>query len=192
MNKKAETSAPVLAVIADRWSPRAFDSSYEVTKQELTSILEAGRWAASAMNHQPWRFSVVRRGEELSAQLAKDALSGFNAAWVPNASVVIYISVPLTTEDGSPYQIAYFDAGLAAQNIMLQAESLGLSSHPISGFSSENASRILELEEGRSAIVAIAIGKRAEPEVLQGSPAYDREIAPRHRLELSEVVLRGL
>lgn len=192
MNKIAETSAPILPVIAERWSPRAFEADYLVSKEDLTSILEAGRWAASAMNHQPWRFSVVTKGDALAEQLTAEALFGFNAAWVPNASLVIYISVPETTEDGKPYTIAYFDAGLAAQNIMLQAQALGLASHPISGFSSEKASEILGLEAGHTAIVAIAIGKRADAEVLQGSPAYDREIAPRHRLALNEVVLRGL
>ena len=192
MKKTAETQVPVLAAIAERWSPRAYDSSYQLNNDELVAILEAGRWAPSAMNVQPWRFSVVRRDEALAETLTKEALFGFNAAWVPNASLVIYISVPETTEDGSPYTIAYFDAGLAAQNMMLQAEALGLSAHPISGFSSENASKILELEEGRTAIVALAVGKRAEPEVLQGSPAYDREIADRHRLPLTEVVIRGL
>lgn len=192
MKKTAETRVPVLTEIAERWSPRAYDSTYELTNDELTAILEAGRWAPSAMNVQPWRFSVIRRDHALAATLNAEALFGFNGAWVPNASMVIYISVPETTEDGSPYTIAYFDAGLAAQNMMLQAQSLGLAAHPISGFSSQKASEILALEENRSAIVALVVGKAADPEVLQGSPAYDREIAPRHRLALEEIVLHGL
>lgn len=192
MKKTAETQVPLLPEIAERWSPRAFVADYQLTNDELIAILEAGRWAPSAMNHQPWRFSVVRREDELAETLAKDALFGFNSVWAPHASMIIYISVPDTTEDGSPYAIAYFDAGLAAQNMMLQAESLGLAAHPITGFSSEAATKILGLEEGTTAIAALVVGKPAEPEILQGTQAYDREIAPRHRLPLNEVVVRGL
>lgn len=192
MNKTAETSAPILPVIAERWSPRAYDETHEVSQADLTSILEAGRWAASANNLQPWKFSVVRRGEAVTEQLNAEALFGFNQAWMPRASVVVYISVPEVTPEGKPYTIAYFDAGLAAQNMTLQAEALGLSAHPISGFDSAKASEILGLGENRTAIVALAIGKRAEAEQLQGSPAYDREIAQRSRKPLAEIVTHGL
>lgn len=192
MKKTAETRVPVLSAIAERWSPRAYDADYELTNDELVAILEAGRWAPSAMNAQPWRFSVVRRDDAIAETLNKEALFGFNGAWAPHASMIIYISVPETTEDSSPYTIAYFDAGLAAQNMMLQAEALGLAAHPISGFSSEKASQILGLEEGRTAIAALVVGKAASPEILQGTPAYDREIAARHRLALEEIVLHGL
>jgi nitroreductase len=115
MDKKAETSTPILDVIANRWSPRAFDKTAELTKTELTALLEAGRWAPSANNLQPWRFSVVTRGEELHSKISSEALSGFNAAWVPNASAIIFISIPALTQDGRDYSIAWFDAGLAAQ-----------------------------------------------------------------------------
>jgi nitroreductase len=83
MKKTAETSAPILSEIAERWSPRAYDPTYELTSQELRSILEAGRWAPSASNKQPWRFSVVTRGEEIHNRISADALGGFNGAWAP-------------------------------------------------------------------------------------------------------------
>ena len=50
MKKTAETSAPILSEIAERWSPRAYDTNYEISSEDLTSILEAGRWAPSANN----------------------------------------------------------------------------------------------------------------------------------------------
>ena len=192
MKKTAETSTPILSEIAERWSPRAYETDYLLTSTELTSILEAGRWAPSASNMQPWRFSVVTRGTELAEEMKEKALAGFNAAWVPNASVTIYVSVPEVTEDGNPYQIAWFDAGLATQNMMLQAQSSGLATHPISGFNSKNASEVLGIAPERIAIAAITVGKRADVETLQGTGAYDRELAPRTRLPLEEIVLHGL
>ena len=189
MKKPAVTSTPILEPIAERWSPRAYDATYEVTEAELTAVLEAGRWAPSANNLQPWRFSVVTRGEELHTKICTEALSGFNAAWIPNASKIIFISVPALKEDGSAYQIAWFDAGLAAQNMMIQAQSMGLATHPVSGYKHEVAGELLGLEEGRNAIAAIVLGKSAEPDTLEG-PAHEREVAPRVRLSLEEITFR--
>jgi nitroreductase len=191
MKKTAETQVPVIPVISERWSPRAYDNTYEVSHDELVAVLEAGRWAPSANNLQPWRFSVVTRGEELHTKIVAEAMSGFNAAWVPNASKIIFISIPTSSQDGNPYEIAKFDAGLAAQNMMTQAEALGLATHPISGYNHELASEILGLEEGRNSIAAIVLGKQGDASTLPG-PAHEREVAPRTRLSLEEIVLHGL
>jgi nitroreductase len=191
MKKTAETSAPLLTEIAERWSPRAYDTTYEVSKEDLTSILEAGRWAPSASNLQPWRFSVVTRGEQLHTAIVEQSMSGFNAAWVPNASSVIFISVPAITQDGNAYPIAWFDAGLAAQNMMIQAQALGLATHPISGYNHEVVTELLGLEKDRNSIAAIVLGKSTDPSTLS-APAQEREVAPRTRLSLDEIVLHGL
>jgi len=191
MNKTAETQSPILPEIANRWSPRAYDKSYVLSNEDIVKVLEAARWAPSANNLQPWRFSVVTRGEKLHETISTQALSGFNAAWVPNASGIVFISIPTQAPDGRDYTIAWFDAGLAAQNLMIEAQAIGLASHPLSGFDSEKVTDILALPEGYKAIAAITLGKRAEPEALEGG-AYEREIAPRTRLALHEIVLHGL
>ena len=84
--KLAKTQAPLLDVIAQRWSPRSFDSSYRLTEQELTSILAAARWAPSAQNIQPWRFSVFQPGDEAWEAVTQNGLTGWNRAWAPSAS----------------------------------------------------------------------------------------------------------
>ena len=81
MSKTAITAAPIAPVLADRWSPRAYDASYEIASHDLLSVLEAGRWAPSANNMQPWFFSVAKRGDDLWNQINAEALEGFNAAW---------------------------------------------------------------------------------------------------------------
>lgn len=191
MKKTAETKVPLLSEIAERWSPRAYDSTYTLTNDELLAVLEAGRWAPSANNLQPWRFSVVTRGSELHTQIVTESMSGFNAAWVPNASAIIFISVPELNQDGNPYPIALFDAGLAAQSMMIQAQALGLATHPISGYKHDVASKVLGLEEGRNSIAAIVLGKSTDPSTLSDA-AKEREVAPRTRLSLEEIVLHGL
>ena len=92
MNKKPETSAPLTDLLAKRWSPRAYDATHLISDQDLLSILEAGRWAPSANNGQPWRFSVAVRGSDAHAKVT-EGLGGFNQAWAPSAAAMIVISI---------------------------------------------------------------------------------------------------
>ena len=189
MQKTAITSAEIAPVLANRWSPRAYDVNHSASQHELLSILEAGRWAPSANNAQPWRFSIATRGSELFDQIVS-ALTGFNQAWAPNASALLVISVLNQKADGTPYPGALLDAGLAAQNMMIQTEELGLAAHPIGGMVHDEMRKVLDLADNLDPIMAMTIGKRADASVLEG-PAYEREVAPRVRLELDEIVLHG-
>ena len=189
MQKTAITSAEIAPVLANRWSPRAYDVNHTASQHELLSILEAGRWAPSANNAQPWRFSIATRGSELFDQIVS-ALTGFNQAWAPNASALLVISVLNQKADGTPYPGALLDAGLAAQNMMIQTEELGLAAHPIGGMVHDEMRKVLDLADNLDPIMAMTIGKRADASVLEG-PAYEREVAPRGRLELDEIVLHG-
>ena len=189
MSKTAITSAPIAPVLADRWSPRAYDSSYIPTQHELLSVLEAARWAPSANNAQPWRFHVLHAGTPLHAAFV-ETLSGFNQAWVPNAPITIVISARTVNADGTPARMAFFDAGLAAQNLMTQATELGLSTHPLSGYDHAAAKTALSLPEGYESVVAITLGKLGNPDTLSEG-ACEREVAPRTRLDLDELVLNG-
>ena len=190
MSKTAITAAPILPVIADRWSPRAFDENYEISKHELLSILEAGRWAPSAMNGQPWRFSVAVKGDKMFDPI-REAFSGFNQEWSKRSSALIVISIKNQKEDGSPYPIAVFDAGLAAQNMMIQTTELGLQAHPISGIDVAAMHKVLDLPEDLTVLAALVVGKRADAKVLEGTPAYERELQTRVRHDLDDIVLHG-
>jgi nitroreductase len=189
MNKTAITATEIAPAIANRWSSRAFDSSYELSQHEILAILEAGRWAPSSNNGQPWRFSVAKRGSELFDQMV-GALTGFNQAWVPSASALIIISILNQKPDGSAYPVAMLDAGLAAQNMLIQVEELGLAARPIGGMVHDEMRKILELAENLNPVVGLVVGKRADASVLEGS-AFEHEIAARVRKDLDEIVLHG-
>jgi nitroreductase len=188
-NKIAITAAPILPVLANRWSPRAFDTDYKLTQHELLSVLEAARWAPSANNGQPWRYSVVERGTDLHSKLVP-ALAGWNAAWAPNASALIVVSAESTTADGQPHPWAHYDTGLSVGSLIIQAQELNLYTHQMAGLNKELAAQVLDLPEGLEIITVIAIGKIASAETLEG-PLHEREVAPRVRKELDEIVLHG-
>jgi nitroreductase len=189
LNKTAVTAAPIMPVLAERWSPRAYDDQHQISQHELISVLEAARWAPSANNGQPWRFSVAVRGTELHEKVTS-GLSGFNAAWAPRASALIVVSVKKFNADGSAHASAHYDAGLAVATLCVQAQELGLHTHQMAGFMHDALHASLELDDDLEVVVVVSIGKVAPPEVLEG-PAFDREIAPRTRFTLDEIVLHG-
>ena len=54
-----EASGAVLEAIRSRRSIRQY-SDEPVNDEDLRTILDAGRWAPSGLNNQPWRFVIVR------------------------------------------------------------------------------------------------------------------------------------
>ncbi len=187
MKKNAETSVAIDSLLAERWSPRAFDADFVISDEQLTSVLEAGRWAPSANNGQPWRFSVARRGSELFANIVA-ATTGFNQAWLPNTAAIVAVSVLTHNSEGNPYRTAQFDAGLAVQNLLLQATSLGLSGHVVGGMDREAMPAILSLPAELQVVVLVAIGKQGDLSALEAE-RQERERAPRTRRSLDEIVL---
>jgi nitroreductase len=187
--KTAVTSAPILPVLADRWSPRSYDPSYKLTQHELLSILEAGRWAPSANNAQPTRYSVIEHGSALHEQIV-GTLAGWNSAWAGNASAIILVSAEVTKADGSTNEFAIYDAGQAVAHLTVQAHELGLHVHQMAGLNKAQAAEILGLPANLELVVSLTVGKIAPAELLP-EPLFEREVAPRVRKDLDEIVLHG-
>ena len=95
---------------------------------------------------------------------------------------------PLTQADGTAIPTFMYDCGLAAAQLTIEAHHRGYVVHQMAGFDHEKAAPLFN---GAAPIVIMAIGKQAPAEQLEG-PAYDREIAPRTRKALSEIVISGL
>jgi len=188
MNKTPETSAPLTELLEKRWSPRAYDDNYVIADKDMLSILEAGRWAPSANNLQPWRFSVAVRGTDLHAKVV-EGLIGFNQSWAPSAAALIVISIQ-KNEDGTSSKKNFYDAGLAVALMSVQAQSFDLHTHQMAGLVVDVLQQGLGIPSDFEVAVVIAVGKRTGPEKFEGA-AYEREIAPRTRLPLDEIVLHG-
>jgi len=69
-------SLKLLDVIKDRRSVKEYFSK-EISKEVLLRILEAGRWAPSAHNAQPWRFIVIK-DSALKHKIAVDMTRRWN------------------------------------------------------------------------------------------------------------------
>ena len=185
MQKTATTSYPIMTELAERWSPRAFDPDYELSEQELGSMLEAARWAPSSNNTQPWQFVVAKRGTPLFDQIHA-TLAGFNQVWTPWASALIVNVVELENEEGKALRHGLYDLGQAASHLSIQAAHLGLHVHQMSGFDADALHEVLGLGERFSASVMMAVGKIGDPAMLPEGPR-ERELLERTRKPLNEV-----
>ncbi len=187
LNRSAETDAPVLDILADRWSPRAFAADETIDETRLASALEAARWAPSANNTQPWRFIVARRGTQAHARV-HDALLGFNQAWAGDAAVLIVAVAETADADGKPQGFAAYDLGQAVAHLSVQAHHDGLHVHQMGGFDHDAVRTAFDLEARFEPLTVIALGPIGDPatlpEVLQ-----EREAAPRARRPLADSLI---
>ncbi|MFF1609615.1 nitroreductase family protein [Amycolatopsis sp. NPDC058278] len=184
MRKPAVTSVPIATLMAERWSPRAYDESAEVTPEQVTALLEAARWAPSFGNTQPARYLVGVRGTPAFDAILATLNSG-NQAWAHRASLLL-IGVMVTTNEKGDVPYAEYGLGLASENLVLQAVELGLIAHQMAGFSPDDVRAAFALPEAAVPKVAIAVGSPASPDVLEEDWRIEREKADRVRLPLAE------
>ena len=109
----------IIETIKARRSVRKFTPD-PVSDEQIERILEAGRWAPSGLNNQPWRFAVVRdRG--LIMEIAK--LTHYSRI-VLGAQVLIPVFIDTTTIYHREKDIQ--GIGACLQNMLLGIHSLGL------------------------------------------------------------------
>lgn len=185
--RTADTSAPVIEEIAQRWSPRSFDAEHALPEGELRSVFEAARWAASASNTQPWRFIIARRGTETFAKV-QAALVEFNQIWATNAAALVVNITTTHDETGAPLVWSEYDLGQAVATYSLQAQADGLYAHQMGGFDAAALVTTFNLSETQKPVSVTAIGKLDDAHKLPDFLA-EREVAPRQRLALDDIVI---
>jgi nitroreductase len=190
LEKPAVTSRPVHDLIGKRWSPRSFDSK-PVSKDDLVSILEAARWAASCNNGQPWRFVVATKDDSAAYDAALGVFNVRNQRWAKTAPVLVVACARKTFEaNGSPNNHAWYDLGAAMGQLTLQAQALGMVVHQAAGIERDHARSALNIPEEFDIVVAFALGYQGDPDALPDDlPGRERE--PRARKPLGDIVFAG-
>ena len=144
-----------MEAILGRRSIRCYGDT-KIPEEILLQVLEAGRWAPSASNFQPWTFIVVR-DSKLRNELARAATYGKFLAEAPVAIAVVIDpwSSNHPVEDGAA----------ATMNMLLAAYALGLGSCWVGSYNSsyeDQAGRILGIPNDRRLLSIIALGYAAE------------------------------
>jgi nitroreductase len=166
-----------ILAIASRREVREY-ADRAIPEDEVLRILEAGRISGSSKNRQPWRFLVVDDAER--RELVADSV--YAPDNVRGAALVIAIAL----KGKGPTS---FDAGRAAQNMMLAAWNDGIGACPNGIADADAMARALGLAEGESTVTVLTFGYPARPrDPARHSP--EEWIARADRKPLDEVVER--
>jgi nitroreductase len=188
--KQASADYPIQELLAKRWSPYAFQDR-PVPEDDLRSLFEAARWAASSFNEQPWTYIVATKEDPEQFQQVLSCLVEFNQIWAKAAPVLALGIASLTSaRDGQVNRAAVHDLGLAAGNLLVEATARGLVVHQMLGIFPDKARQVFDIPEGFEAWTAIAIGYRGDPTSLSDA-LRQRERLPRQRKPLSQFVFSG-
>ncbi|ADO82431.1 nitroreductase family protein [Ilyobacter polytropus] len=162
----------ILEVIKNRRSTRSYKEE-QVKKDEIMALLEAGAWAPSGHNKQPWQFTVVQNKElikkmsDRSKYTAKDAEKEKMRKMANNPDFNIFHKAPtvIIVSHKNDAITPLEDISAATENILLQAESMGLGTcwsafifGIFRGPEKEEFIKYLEILEGHTLHHAIAVG----------------------------------
>lgn len=164
-----------------------------ISREVLERLVDAARWAPSAGNLQDWGFTAVRsrvviermagavrrRWEELLSGLGEASgaaeLRSYaeNFLWFERAPAVVAVSAKRTEtflnhvlgDRAQAVSGRALSAAMAAQNLMLAAQTEGLATCCLTGpiAAEEELKELLGLDRRQSLVCLIAVGFPAEP-----------------------------
>jgi nitroreductase len=143
--------------IRTRRSIRRFESN-RIAGEDVEALLEAGRWAPSGLNNQPWKLVIVEDRDKASEL----------AAYTKYASIVegapLLIAVFLDQEASYDRDKDIMAIGALIQNVLLAAHSRGLGAVWLGEIlkEKERVGELLKTPPVNEMMALIAVGHPAE------------------------------
>lgn len=145
-----------LELAKKRYSVRNYQEK-KVEQEKLALILEAGRIAPTAVNKQPNHFLVIQQAAGLE-KLAK----GVNAHGAPLAVIVCTDKDTAWTRPFDNHSMTDIDASIAADQMMMCAEDLGLATCWLTYFQPEIIRQEFNIPSNLVPVNILAIGYSAD------------------------------
>ncbi|HBC95128.1 MAG TPA: nitroreductase [Pelotomaculum sp.] len=147
-----------IKTIRNRRSIRAYKQE-QIKDEEIQTILEAGRYAPSGGNTQPWHFTVIQNSnvlQRINTACREAGLRSGNKTFeeivkAKNFSVFYHAPVLIVVSGDEEAITPQYDCALALGNMLLAAESIGIGScwiHAISMVLNADESKALKKELG--------------------------------------------
>jgi len=149
----------LLALLKRRRSIRRYRPD-PVPDEMVNQLLEAGRWAPSASNRQPWAFIVIR-DEAIRRQVAQHAAYYF-IRWAHVSEAPLIIALCGDSRSRFYRRFLHEDVGLAGAQMMLQAKALGLGTCWVGGLDNKAIADILKLPDHFEIVGLLTVGFPAE------------------------------
>lgn len=176
----------VLETIKNRRSVRNYKPD-QISQEELDLIIEAGIYAPTAGNEQPWYFTVIQNQEILKhineavreEMLKSDMEWAKNTAKNPNFQVT-YDAPTLIIISGRKDGMAWnVDCSAAIENMLIAAESLNIGSVWLglirNLFAREDEVKKLGLPEGFQPFYGVSFGYKANDKKIE-APKRNRDV----------------
>ena len=176
--RAAGPAVPDLMATMERLHGATRFTDAPVAAEHVFEVLRAGQWAPSAGNFQPIRYVVLQdraRLAELDA-LARESVA-ISAHWFPHygagasehpdwARVPLAIALIADPTKGGPHihgeATHVIAGGLAAENMWLMAQALGLSTTLVTHWIEEKVKVLIECPRGWDLVGVMPLGYAAE------------------------------
>ena len=149
----------IIDTIKSRRSVRDFTDK-PVSKDKINTILDAGRWAPSGLNNQPWRYIMVQERDTIE-EIATCTHYGNVVLGAP-----LLIAVFLDHDAEYSYVKDAQAIGASIQNMLLACCELGLGAVWLSEIlnQKEKVNSILDAPDSLELMAVLAIGHPVEVE----------------------------
>ncbi|WP_010247617.1 nitroreductase family protein [Acetivibrio cellulolyticus] len=163
----------VLKVIKSRRSVRKYKPE-QIKQEELEMIIEAGIYAPSGHNSQPWRFTVIqdRKVIEHINDISKKVMATVEIEWIRNAGLnpdydITYKAPTLIIVSGRRDEMSsQVDCCCAVENMLIAAESLNIGSVWLGfasfGFKIEGEAEKIGIPKGYEPYYVFVLGYKEE------------------------------
>jgi nitroreductase len=134
-------------LIRTRESVRNYDPDRPVPKEILKKILDAGRFAPSARNYQPWKFLVISSNTMLEMVRAC-----YNRDWfkdAPHILVALGLRNQAWNRSYDGYNSVETDVAIALTHIILAAENEGVGACWIAAYNPALLKEALNIDENQ-------------------------------------------
>ncbi|RDK85211.1 nitroreductase family protein [Marinirhabdus gelatinilytica] len=189
--KQTPTEFEIHPLIKNRWSPRAF-ANKPIAEKDIKVLLEAGRWAPSSNNLQPWRIIWGIKGTETYDRIFS-CLVDFNQGWVEGAPALMMGAFKKDMKNGEKENFhALHDLGLFMGNVSVQATSMGIAIHQMAGIDFKKAGKEFNFPSNYHVATGIAIGYYGgDPETLPEDLQEEETKVKRERKPQGEFAFNG-
>lgn len=147
----------MLNLIKTRRSIRKF-TSQEIEDEQLNQIIEAGTYAPSGLNNQPWKFAIVKDSD------TKKSLANLTHYSTIIAGAPVLIAVFLDTGLSYDRTKDIQSIGACIQNMLLALHALSLGGVWLGEIlkNKDKVSKVLSAPENLELMAVIALGHPAE------------------------------
>ena len=162
----------ILKTIKNRRSVRSYMSE-KINQEDLNSIIEAGIYAPSGNNDQPWHFTVIQNKEIIQYinDKSKELMTKSETEWMklmglnPKTNITYNAPTLIIVSGNNSSLSPKTDCSAAIQNMLLAAESLNIGSVWLGlvtfFFKLEDEVKKLSVPEGYEPYYGVALGYKS-------------------------------